>query len=147
MSTKCSWLVRQPYKVSLSCDQSAGSLFHEFTTHPSLSLFVVGTCHWKEGPTCFDRIADELRDLMRKKGYSSLSDCKGKLKPWTKEGAAISRQAAKEDKIKDVVGVPTARSTKSGEAQFYRMLSAILAVLLAIVFTNKFADVKLLPSE
>lgn len=109
----------------------------------------VGTCHWKEGPICFDRLADELRDLMRKKGYSTLSDCKGTLKPWTKEGAAISRQAAKEEKMKDVAGVstPTSRSTKSGEAQFYRMLSAILAVLLAIVCTNKFAGVKLLPSE
>jgi dihydroorotate dehydrogenase (fumarate) len=105
----------------------------------------VGTCHWREGPICFDRMADELRDLMRKKGYSSLSDCKGKLKPWTKEGAAISRQAAKEEKMKDAA--PTPKSSKSGEAQFYRMLSAILAVLLAIVCSNKFAGVKLLPSE
>jgi dihydroorotate dehydrogenase (fumarate) len=107
----------------------------------------VGTCHWTEGPTCFDRIADELRDLMRKKGYHSLSDCKGKLKPWSKEGAAISRQATKEAKMKDVVGVSTATSTRSVEAQFYKMLSAILAVLLAIMCTNKFAGVKLLPSE
>jgi dihydroorotate dehydrogenase (fumarate) len=101
----------------------------------------VGTCHWKEGSTCFDRMANELRDLMRKKGYRSLADCKGKLKPWTKEWAEISRQARKEEKMN------AATTTKSSEAQFYKMLSVILAVLLAIVCNNKFVGVKLLPSE
>jgi dihydroorotate dehydrogenase (fumarate) len=111
----------------------------------------VGTCHWKEGPTCFDRIADELRELMQKKGFRSLSDCKGKLKAWSKEGAEVSRQAAKVQKMKDVVvgggGVSSASGTAGSEAQFYKMLSAVLAVLLAIICVDKFAGVKLLPTE
>lgn len=108
----------------------------------------IGTCHWTEGPACFDRIETELRDLMRQKGYTSLKDCKGKLKKWSKEGAAISRAAAKEQKLQ-ASGKTDAASGggTASDAQFYKMLSAILAILLAILCTDKFAGVKLLPSE
>jgi dihydroorotate dehydrogenase (fumarate) len=41
----------------------------------------VGTCHWKEGPKCFDRICDELRQVLHSKGYCSVQDVIGKLKP------------------------------------------------------------------
>eukprot|EP00536_Pseudo-nitzschia_multiseries_P015165 jgi/Psemu1/320802/estExt_fgenesh1_pm.C_8330001 len=41
----------------------------------------VGTCHWKEGPKCFDRIVDELKQILSEKGYSSARDCMGQLKP------------------------------------------------------------------
>ena len=46
----------------------------------------VGTCHWTEGPTCFDRISTELENIMRKKGYSSIDDFRGKLKTCPKGG-------------------------------------------------------------
>lgn len=42
------------------------------------------TTHWLEGPECFHRIAQELTALMAAKGYQSLADFKGKLKPYDK---------------------------------------------------------------
>jgi len=41
----------------------------------------VATQHWKEGPNCFNRIADELEAIMKAKGYTSIEDFRGKLKP------------------------------------------------------------------
>ena len=43
------------------------------------------TTHWLEGPECFDRIARELSAIMAKKGYTSIDDFKGKLKPYDKQ--------------------------------------------------------------
>ena len=43
------------------------------------------TTHWLEGPACFDRIAAELKALMKAKGYTTLGDFRGKLKPFSKE--------------------------------------------------------------
>lgn len=40
----------------------------------------VGTAFMKEGPPCFERIQKELEAVMKKKGYSSLEDFRGKLK-------------------------------------------------------------------
>lgn len=45
----------------------------------------VGTCHWTEGAGCFERIASELEDIMKSKGYSSIEDFRGKLKSYSKE--------------------------------------------------------------
>ncbi|GMH46338.1 hypothetical protein TrRE_jg1890 [Triparma retinervis] len=55
----------------------------------------VGTKHWIEGAKCFDRIVGELEELMEKKGYKSVGEFRGKLKPWSKEGASKSRKAKK----------------------------------------------------
>ncbi|MCP5078586.1 MAG: dihydroorotate oxidase, partial [Psychromonas sp.] len=41
----------------------------------------IATCFEKEGAPCFKRIEDELKAFMAKKGYTQLSDAKGKLKP------------------------------------------------------------------
>jgi dihydroorotate dehydrogenase (fumarate) len=60
------------------------------------SAVQVGTCHWKEGPKCFDRICDELKEVVSKKGYSDIKSVIGKLKSWSKEGAAKSRAAKKD---------------------------------------------------
>lgn len=38
------------------------------------------TQHWIEGPGCFDRIARELETIMKRKGYKSINDFRGKLK-------------------------------------------------------------------
>jgi len=40
----------------------------------------VATQHRIEGAACFDRIAEELEELMRRKGYQRLEDFRGKLK-------------------------------------------------------------------
>lgn len=56
----------------------------------------VGTCHWSEGPECFNRIAKELVSIMKKKGYSSIEDFRGKIKPYQK-GAKFNRPQVKND--------------------------------------------------
>jgi dihydroorotate dehydrogenase (fumarate) len=43
------------------------------------SAVQVGTQLVKEGPTCFERIEKELIDIMERKGYSKISDFKGRL--------------------------------------------------------------------
>ena len=44
----------------------------------------IATTHWLEGPGCFDRIAGELSAIMERKGYSSIEEFCGKLKPYDK---------------------------------------------------------------
>src|SRR3989338_11681479 len=39
-----------------------------------------GTVFMQENHACFQRIENEFSDLMRKKGYSSIEECRGKLK-------------------------------------------------------------------
>jgi dihydroorotate dehydrogenase (fumarate) len=43
------------------------------------SVVQVGTCLWEEGPACFARIAGELKEIMKGKGYQSINQFKGKL--------------------------------------------------------------------
>ncbi|MCF6514919.1 dihydroorotate oxidase [Lactobacillus sp. S2-2] len=40
----------------------------------------IGTELWREGTGVFDRLADELKIIMEEKGYTKLSDFRGKLK-------------------------------------------------------------------
>jgi dihydroorotate dehydrogenase (fumarate) len=40
----------------------------------------VGTTYEKEGVDCFERIHQELADVMQRKGYASLDQVRGKLK-------------------------------------------------------------------
>lgn len=44
------------------------------------SAVQIGTQYMREGTGCYTRIADELKTIMSKKGYSSIDDFKGKLK-------------------------------------------------------------------
>ena len=59
------------------------------TGEDAFQLILAGACavqlattHWLEGPSCFDRVASELSQIMAKKGYSSIADFRGKLKPY-----------------------------------------------------------------
>lgn len=101
----------------------------------------IGTCHWTEGPKCFDRICHELEAIMARKGYSSIDDFKGKLKEWSREGADVARVAAKKQAVNKVVGDAT-----SDSSAFYM---AILVALIAILVADKFSNGALLalPSE
>lgn len=100
------------------------------------SAVQVGTCHWNEGPKCFDRICKELEDLMAKKGYSSIEDFKGKLKEWSKEGVAKSREAkaAKKKLAKDA----TATKASAGPSAQDQMLTALLVLVIAVLLADKF---------
>ena len=40
----------------------------------------VGTTLHKEGVSAFDRITNELKEIMAEKGYESLEDFRGKLR-------------------------------------------------------------------
>jgi dihydroorotate dehydrogenase (fumarate) len=92
----------------------------------------IATQHWKEGPDCFDRIHTELRDIMHRKGYTSVKQVTGKLKPWSKEGAARLRQEASTPKA-----VPSANKSNS-DTQVYKLLSMILTVVIAILLADKY---------
>mmetsp|Transcript_53613 Transcript_53613/g.130588 ORF Transcript_53613/g.130588 Transcript_53613/m.130588 type:complete len:402 (-) Transcript_53613:1581-2786(-) len=110
----------------------------------------VGTCHWTEGPKCFDRIIEELQQIMTSKGYSSLDDVIGKLKPWSKEGAALSRAAAK--KMKANAPINQQQSGGGGQSnstvmtvvgQPISIIDCVLVVIIAVLMAEKFGLMKL----
>ncbi len=43
------------------------------------SAVQVGTCYYEEGIECFERISNELKNIMREKSYKNIKDFKGKL--------------------------------------------------------------------
>lgn len=53
------------------------------------SAVQVGSTHWVEGATCFERISKELIHLIRSKGYSSIEDFKGKLRVYEKHNSKV----------------------------------------------------------
>jgi len=107
----------------------------------------VATCHWKEGPSCFDRIVDELADLLTERGYAKVSDVEGALQPWTPEGAALSRAKSKEEAKDLSTNLGAATAGTSGDTNFYKALSAVLAIVLAAVCAHTWTNVRILPSE
>ena len=96
----------------------------------------VGTCHWREGPKCFDRIHDELVTLMEQKGYSSIDDFKGKLKDWSKEGASMSRAA------RNLPG-PEADATVQvgGGPDLAVVVNVVLFLVVAVLLADKLGAV------
>ena len=84
------------------------------------SAVQIGSCHWTEGAKCFDRIAAELEDLMKSKGYSSIADFRGKLKPYQphkakatltkKRGAVATGSGSSEAEEPLILGIATMNS-------------------------------------
>eukprot|EP00978_Attheya_sp_CCMP212_P024019 scaffold74722_cov48-Attheya_sp.AAC.2 len=105
------------------------------------SAVQVGTCHWTEGPGCFDRICTELRDLMASKGYTRLEDVKGKLKPWSKEGAAISRAARK--KQSSPQSTTTTFKTEPKQGREIMITFALLVGIIGVLLADKFGIVSI----
>lgn len=104
----------------------------------------VGTCHWTEGPKCFDRICQELQEIMQSKGYKTIDDFKNKLKEWSKEGVALSRQVKLEKKKNHANTVASGKGAANGTATsgtaFDSQNSLIMAVLvltIAILLADK----------
>lgn len=94
----------------------------------------VGTCHWVEGPGCFDRICDELRDVMAEKGYDSVDDFRGKIKVWSKDGAMASRKHKQARKKKSGVTTPQLNSSnKNSSSRGGDISTPICAALIAVV--------------
>ena len=89
----------------------------------------VGTCFWTEGPCCFGRINEELRAIMEKKGYNSLEDFRGKLKPFIKRPAGSKKKSEENEKAEEE---GEGRAKRSGnEVPFF--LYAVIAALAAVV--------------
>lgn len=93
----------------------------------------VGTCHWREGPSCFHRICAELKDIMKQKGYTSIQDIKGKLQDWNKDGANKSRAARKLQQEES--NTPT---QLRGGPDLANAIHAILIVIIAILVADKY---------
>jgi len=102
----------------------------------------VGTCHWTEGPKCFDRICDELRDIMKSKGYNSVDDFKGKLKEWSKEGVMVSRAAKrlKKDASKSAVGKGNVL-VSGGGMDLSHIMNTVMVIMIAVLLADKFGHI------
>eukprot|EP00940_MAST-03C_sp_MAST-3C-sp2_P000336 g336.t1 len=75
----------------------------------------MGTTHWIEGPKAFERVSRELVALMKSKGYSKIDDFRGKLKPWSKERAKLSRKKRADAKSSSKRRSPAKRNARSYE--------------------------------
>mmetsp|Transcript_43792 Transcript_43792/g.139591 ORF Transcript_43792/g.139591 Transcript_43792/m.139591 type:complete len:380 (-) Transcript_43792:109-1248(-) len=82
----------------------------------------VGTQHFGEGPSCFDRIAGELEALMKRKGYSSIEQFRGKLKPYSKPAGGAKAAKGGDDEG----GV-------AGKKQEGSAANLLIVVLIALV--------------
>lgn len=83
----------------------------------------VATAHWREGPSCFQRFETELQATLQSKGVTALSEVRGKLKEYTREPR------------------PAKTATKGAAPiqpafHFYQYLSAVLAVVVGILYTK-----------
>jgi dihydroorotate dehydrogenase (fumarate) len=103
----------------------------------------VGTCHWTEGPKCFDRICSELEEIMAHKGYTSIADFKGKLKEWSRDGADMARAAAKAGQSTTAQEFKVAPA--GGAAVNDQMIVTVLVIVVAMLLADKIAPGGILP--
>jgi dihydroorotate dehydrogenase (fumarate) len=95
----------------------------------------IGTCHWTEGSSCFERISKELETIMKQKGYKNIEEFRGKLKPYIrpsstqKAKANTSESAANESKTS--VSVAKGNLDSSMFNPLTMVLIAIIVMLLA----------------
>ena len=83
----------------------------------------VATVHWTEGSTCFARINAELRALMDKKGYRSIEEFRGKLKPYVK--------GQKRRQVSNSLGPSSSR-----EGFLHVTIVALLGVIVALLLNR-----------
>jgi dihydroorotate dehydrogenase (fumarate) len=103
------------------------------------------TTHWKEGSICFDRIHQELTVIMRKKGHTSIRQVCNKLQPWSKERANLVRkQKSEAANSSKTMGIS---SDNNRDANFYKMISMVLIIIIAILLADDLLGVRLLPTE
>ena len=89
------------------------------------SAVQVGTQHWTEGAPCFTRIANELEQLMKDKGYTSLDDFRGKLREYDKTRNKRAPKTADGGKSK--------QGDKANVLVSPQVLLPTIALLLAII--------------
>ncbi|GMH98662.1 hypothetical protein TrVE_jg440 [Triparma verrucosa] len=91
----------------------------------------VGTCHWIEGPKCFDRIVEEFEEICRKNGVKELEEIRGKLKEWSKKGAALDRQGRKSEPKTSAKGGAKFQSTLDDSS--FLLLSVAVVVMIQVL--------------
>ena len=89
----------------------------------------IGTCHWNEGASCFARIKAELESIMKKKGYKTIDDFRGKLKSYEKH---VSRVPIK-GKTTAVAAVDGSVDLRIGATEDSLLPDSNTSVLLAII--------------
>ncbi len=92
----------------------------------------VGTCHWTEGTPCFERISKELEEIMNKKGYKTIEEFRGKLKPYIRP--ATKPQPNKDKKEE------SDSPQKSANYNLFNPLTIILIVIIAILLAKDFVN-------
>lgn len=90
----------------------------------------VATTHWLEGPECFNRITEELENIMKRKRYNSVEDFRGKLKEFDH---TLYKDPEKANKPKPM---PSTNSMLLAG-----ILPALLFVGIAFLMSNKSAAV------
>ena len=85
----------------------------------------VGTCYWTEGSSCFHRISTELMELMKRKGYSSLEDFRGKLKPYQIQ--SIHSSSANKNQVFDQ------EKTLKAKVEWLKIVIIILLVIISVL--------------
>jgi dihydroorotate dehydrogenase (fumarate) len=103
----------------------------------------VGTCHWTEGPKCFNRICNELIEIMKSKGYNSIDDFKGQLKEWSREGATKIREAKKKNRAQIESASTSGKAQAGGVQSEYQFLSMLLTVVVAILIADKYGVISI----
>lgn len=91
----------------------------------------IGTCHWTEGASCFARIGKELEDIMASKGYNSIEDFRGKLKPYEKPTRKPNTTTKKE------VSNEVANISKNTTHLLVGIIVALIAVIVYLVTQSR----------
>jgi hypothetical protein len=81
-----------------------------------------------------------LEEILSEKGYSSVRDCIGKLKPWSKEGAALTRAAAnkKHSATSSASGSGTKTTDSSAGGGINWIVDLVLVVVVAVLLAERF---------
>lgn len=89
----------------------------------------VGTCHWIEGSNCFDRIAKELEEIMEEKGYTSINEFRGKLRPYRSPNKSKEdTEAASTKKVEEL-----AMQHNAFDQKVFNPLTAALVGVIALL--------------
>lgn len=93
----------------------------------------VGTTHWREGPSCFDRITNELRSVLREKGHGSATEVTGTLQEWSKQ-PRVSK--------KGTIGASAGASGVAASAELtqFKLLTVVLIVVVGVLLADKFGE-------
>jgi dihydroorotate dehydrogenase (fumarate) len=96
-----------------------------------LILCGASAVHYTEGPKCFDRIAGELEDLMRAKGYASIMDFRGRLLPYSRD--LVKQQESRGARHRRARGSAAAAGLTGVSDVHAAVLRAIIFAQLALI--------------